>query len=79
MNMYRFYPVGPPEIIKYNFGDIRQYFGICQVTVLPPRELFMPVLPMKASNGILVFTLCALCAELQSTSPYCSHSEKEKP
>ncbi len=39
VNMYRGYPVGAPKIIKYNFGDIRRYFGICQVTMLPPREL----------------------------------------
>ncbi len=52
--------------------------GICQLTILPPAGLFMPVLPMRTTKGKLVFGLCATCAEVQTESPYCNHTERER-
>ena len=37
------------------------YFGVMKVTVLPPTDLFHPVLPLKC-NGKLKFPLCYKCA-----------------
>ena len=37
------------------------YFGVMQVTVLPPTDLIHPVLPLKC-NGKLKFLLCYKCA-----------------
>ena len=37
------------------------YFGVMQVTVLPPTDLIHPVLPLKC-NGKLKFPLCYKCA-----------------
>ena len=37
------------------------YFGVMQVTVLPPTDLIHPVLPLKC-NGKLEFPLCYKCA-----------------
>ena len=36
-NKYGEYPLGYPEIITENFGDVSQYFGLVKCTVLPPR------------------------------------------
>ncbi len=57
VNMYCDFPVGPPEIIKSKFKNISTYFGLCKLKILPPRQLFLPVLGMKTSTGRLVFTL----------------------
>lgn len=65
VNKYSHYPLKEPEIITKNFGDIENYFGIAKVKVLPPRELYFPVLPLKC-NGKLMFPLCRTCAEEES-------------
>ena len=39
--------------------------GVSQVRILPPKQLYHPVLPYL-SNGKLKFPLCARCAELES-------------
>lgn len=53
-NEYGRYPLGHPEIITENFGDISQYFGLVKCTVLPPRQLYHPVLPYR-THGKLMF------------------------
>ena len=42
---------------------------------MPPRKLYLPVLPAKISNK-LVFALCRKCAETKCKE--CKHSEKER-
>ena len=59
------YPVGHPDIITKDFGDIRDYFGIVKVKVLPPQGLYHPVLPYR-SNGKLKFPLCRTCGDTES-------------
>lgn len=39
---YRPFPVGHPEILTDNFGDLRAYFGLIKCRVLPPRGLYHP-------------------------------------
>jgi len=52
------------------------YFGIIKVTVLPPQDLHIPVLPMRI-NGKLKFPLCRKCSELESkTSCTCSSENR---
>ena len=41
------------------------YFGVMQVTVLPPTDLIHPVLPLKC-NGKLKFPLCYKCACIEN-------------
>ena len=41
------------------------YFGVMNVTVLPPTDLLHPVLPIKC-NGKLKFPLCYTCANNES-------------
>lgn len=56
------YPVGHPSIITKDFKDLKEYFGLAKVKVLPPHGLYHAVLPV-VSNGKLKFPLCATCAD----------------
>ncbi|KAG8147671.1 hypothetical protein E2320_022854 [Naja naja] len=74
VNKNKAYPIGHPEIIYQNFGDIKQYFGFAKVKVYPPRGLYFPVLPHK-SGGKLMFSLCATCTEKQQVTE-CHHNDE---
>jgi hypothetical protein len=54
---YGRFPLGHPEIIMENFGSIENYFGLIFCKVLPPSNLYIPVLPYKTNNK-LMFPLC---------------------
>lgn len=75
-NKYCRYPVGHPEIITNDFKEIRCYFGLCQVKILPPRGLYHPVLPYRC-NGKLTFPLCRTCVEMENQNP-CTCSDQQR-
>jgi hypothetical protein len=79
---YRDYPIGEPKIMRHDLKKdikLKEIFGICLVTVLPPRKLYMPVLPIKDKNGKLCFTLCYECCNIGESSPrYCRHTKMER-
>ncbi|KAK3922095.1 putative DNA polymerase [Frankliniella fusca] len=59
------YPYGHPTF--YLEGDPHMpppdtWNGVVKCTVLPPRDLFLPILPYKA-KGKLMFPLCRTCVE----------------
>ena len=72
---YDKFPIGHPEIITDNFDDIKNYFGLIKCKILPPKSLYLPVLPLKI-NGKLIFTLCATCAEVYQQE--CNHCDEER-
>jgi hypothetical protein len=72
---YGRFPLGHPEIIMENFGTIENYFGLIFCKVLPPFNLYIPVLPYKTNNK-LMFPLCRKCCEENSNS--CSHNDEER-
>ena len=75
-NKYCKYPVGHPDIITSQFKDISCYFGFAKVKILPPKELYHPVLPHR-SNGKLKFPLCKTCAENESqTKCLCTDEQR---
>lgn len=76
VNKYCVYPVGHPEIITDNFENVDQYFGLIHCRVLPPRGLYLPVLPYR-SQGKLMFPLCRTCADTIQQS-HCNHSDDER-
>ena len=77
VNKYCRYPVGHPTVITKDFGDIKDYFGIAKVKILPPRGLYHPVLPYR-SNGKLKFPLCKTCADTENQDPCtCSDEARE--
>ena len=77
------YPFGHPVIIFEPEGDISQYFGIAKCTVLPPYELYHPVLPLT-QNDKLTFLLCRTCVETEMEKPLlekiyvCPHSPEQR-
>ena len=76
VNKYCQYPVGHHKVITKDFWDIKDYFGIAKVKILPPRELYHQVLPYR-SNGKLKFALCRTCANTANQNP-CTCSEEER-
>jgi hypothetical protein len=72
------YPVGHPEIILSDFKDLSEYFGIVKCTVLPPRDLYIPVLPMHAGpTKKLLFPVCRSCAEAFDDEK-CEHTDEQR-
>lgn len=71
------YPVGHP-VIEYGSSDtdVHTIFGFVKCKILPPTNLYHPVLPYTV-NGKLLFPLCALCAETMDNA-YCRHSCDER-
>ena len=69
------YPIGHPIIQTENFENVEKYFGLIYCRILPPRNLFFPVLPSRI-NGKLVFTLCNQCAILQRNE--CVHDDEQR-
>ena len=73
------YPVGHPTIYLHGqtpMPPIDTWNGIVKCTVLPPRDLFLPVLPYKC-NGKLMFPLCRTCCETESET-ICKHTESQR-
>lgn len=87
VNKYGRYPVGHPEIISQPpVEDVldRKFFGLIRCTVVPPTDLYHPVLPYKYHKK-LTFPLCAACVhQYIDTSPLekavddCDHSDNER-
>jgi hypothetical protein len=70
-------PVGHPEVIISNFKELDDYFGLVKCTVLPPRHLYVPVLPMHVGKvKKLMFPLCQTCATKFITN--CQHTDEER-
>ncbi len=77
INKYKSYGKGHPIILTENFNlQLDFYWGIIKCKILPPQNLFHPVLPSKINNK-LMFVLCYTCAKLESTVA-CHHNEEER-
>lgn len=68
------YPVGYPISILRDFQPLQSYFGEAAVKILPPRDLYLPVLPLKKER--LLFGLCRTCMETRD--PVCTHNVEER-
>lgn len=70
------YPIGHPIVINENFDlSLESHFGFIKCRILPPRDLYIPVLPTRVSKK-LVFTLCKACTELEISD--CTHNEYDR-
>ena len=74
---YGVYPLGHPKIISENFDYAKKYFGIVKCKILPPQDLYLPVLPLNINNK-LVFALCYKCASTQENDFNCQHLPNER-
>ena len=52
VNKYDRYPVGHPTIVTSDFADIRDYFCIAKIKVLPPKNLYYPVLTIRCHGKL---------------------------
>ena len=71
-------PLQHPKIIREDFNNPRDYFGLIRAVVYLPCGLFFPVLPYKMSRCKLVFTLCRTCAESNHQNGSCAHDEEAR-
>src|SRR5580765_1759142 len=81
------FPIGHPDIYvgdecstliglapNYNFDSLE---GLIRCKVLPPRDLFHPVLPYRV-RGKLLFALCRSCCETFSQMECTHHNASER-
>ena len=72
---YGIFPLGHPKL--YFKEDIpEQVQGLLKCTILPPHQLFHPLLPSHI-NGKLKFVLCRTCGEEGNQDP-CDHTDEER-
>lgn len=74
-------PVGAPTAIyvgaeQCSGVDLETFEGFIKCTVLPPKNIFHPVLPQRI-NGKLMFPLCLTCAVTENRDD-CNHSDAER-
>ncbi|KAG5889399.1 hypothetical protein JTB14_018273 [Gonioctena quinquepunctata] len=75
---YGKFPVGHPKVyVGSECPTLSSVSGLIRCKVLPPRELFHPVLPVKMMNNKLMFVLCRACGQNLSFDD-CSHSDEER-
>jgi hypothetical protein len=75
---YKHFPCGHPKILrgeKLRNTDPLTCEGLIKCQILPPKGLFLPILPMRIDNK-LKFTLCSSCAK--SCDKICDHSDEER-
>ena len=76
------YPLGHP-VIRTHPTTLDDCFGLAHIDILPPRQLFHPVLPFRC-GGKLTFPLCKSCVETEMSKPLhdrswvCPHSDTER-
>ena len=73
---YGEFPDGHPRVITENFDENFNYFGLIRCKILPPKGLYIPVLPHHI-NKKLVFTLCRTYAEFKSKDR-CDHNDEQR-
>ncbi|XP_074653614.1 uncharacterized protein LOC141907771 [Tubulanus polymorphus] len=78
VNKHCSYPIGHPIIVTENFKAISDYYGIVKCVVLPPRELFLPVLPYRSPDSKLTFPLCRTCCDTMQQHERCRHADEER-
>ena len=77
VNKYCEYPLGHPTIITEPADTLDGCFGLAKCTVIPPRDLFHPVLPYRHPDGKLMFPLCTKCADSYKQTP-CTHTDEQR-
>jgi hypothetical protein len=78
---FDYYPVGHPNKILKPLTYDPEWYGLIKCDILPPKQLYHPVLPVKIKNKSgaekLTFPLCQLCAKLNNQD-LCNHTDFER-
>ena len=79
------FPVGHPIVFRGSPGCFdytpQRYFGLMHCKMIPPRQLFHPVLPNRFETDTgnkLIFSLCRMCSENLYFSDVCTHTAEER-
>lgn len=74
---YGDFPIGHPTIYTDNFPtNLNTLTGFIKLIILPPHDLFFPVLPVKV-NEKLYFGLCYTCMSNRNPDT-CTHNKIER-
>ena len=79
----REYPVGHPVLFQRPTDyTLDKYFGLIKAKLIPPRGLYIPVLPVRINVGTgtetkLMFPLCYACAFSLQKTP-CYHDDEQR-
>lgn len=88
-SLFSSYPIGLPQVIIPNDINVLwtepndiPHKGLLKVRILPPKNLLLPVLPIRIDQRLL-FCLCHRCAkefEKKNTklNHKCAHSDEER-
>ncbi|XP_031346026.1 uncharacterized protein LOC116172836 [Photinus pyralis] len=80
VNKYGKYPLGHPRVLvtpeELRSVNIDTIEGMVKCTVLPPQNLYHPVLPYRC-HGKLMFPLCRSCCETMQQGE-CDHSDEDR-
>lgn len=61
-NKYCSYPIGHPKVLASNLSHhMTKYYGLVRCTILPPQDLFHPVLLIKMHNKLMFSPMSYLC------------------
>lgn len=76
---YGKFPIGHPKVFvgeECTMLDLNTTDGLIKCKILPPQELYHPVLPIKM-NDKLMFVLCRTCGQTMNQSD-CNHTTEER-
>ena len=75
---YGKFPISHPKLfvgeVRTNF-NLNEIEGLIKCTILPPKELYHPVLPIKMNNK-LMFVLSNICGK-EMGSGVCNHNDEK--
>ena len=80
--LYCDFPIGAPRICR-NRAELQnlrigEFFGIVNLTLLPPRNIPILPIPYRSKDAGLVFPACRTCADILADSPFCAHKDEQR-
>ena len=79
---YKGFPVGHPIVITERFdeylNEYEKFFGLIECTVLAPKNIYVPALPVRDSK--LLFPLCLTCVREKdkNCNHKCNHNDDKR-
>ena len=72
------YGRGHPRVFYTDFPPLETWFGIVNCKILPSRDCYVPVLPIRMPSKSVVYTLCRTCALTKNLDAECPHDDDER-
>ena len=63
-------------ISEFESNNISEYFGLIKCKIIPPKNLWHPLLPVRFTDKLL-FPLCRTCGQTKQTDT-CDHTPEER-